>query len=151
MTRQFTGRHFFFIIVGGFGVVVAVNMLLLFSALRTFPGLEVTNSYVASQKFDRLAAAQRGLGWTAEGNYENGHLSLRLTDADGAIVRPQTLSVMIGRPATDHFDQFVELRPERDGYGLDIPLAAGGWQIRIEATAEDGTLFAQRLLVGGAR
>ena len=46
-----------------FGVIIAVNLTLAFNAVRTFPGLEVKNSYVASQSFDADRAAQNALGW----------------------------------------------------------------------------------------
>ena len=50
--------------VAAFGVIIGVNLVLALSAVRTFPGLEVKNSYVASQTFDERRAAQEALGWT---------------------------------------------------------------------------------------
>jgi hypothetical protein len=45
-------------------VIISVNLLLAFKAVSTFPGLEVKNSYVASQGFNDRKAAQEALGWT---------------------------------------------------------------------------------------
>ena len=52
--KELTGRHVFGIFAVGFGTIIAVNMVLAISAVRTFPGLEVDNSYVASQQFGRM-------------------------------------------------------------------------------------------------
>ena len=53
MTRRFTGWHFTAIITAFFGVVIAVNLTMAVFATRTFGGVVVENSYVASQTFDR--------------------------------------------------------------------------------------------------
>ena len=69
MIRRFTGWHMTAIMVGFFGVVVAVNLTMATLASRTFGGMVVDNSYVASQNFNRWldeARAQQALGWTAE-------------------------------------------------------------------------------------
>ncbi|HEU0223277.1 MAG TPA: FixH family protein, partial [Paracoccaceae bacterium] len=53
-----TGRLVLAVALGAFGIVIAVNLVLVFAATRTFPGLVVPNSYVASQDFDRSRVAQ---------------------------------------------------------------------------------------------
>jgi len=64
--RQLTGRHVLMIFVGAFTVIIGVNIALAYNAVRTFPGLEVKNSYVASQEFNTRRAAQVALGWTVD-------------------------------------------------------------------------------------
>lgn len=67
--KPFTGRHMTAILVAFFGVVIAVNITMATFATRTFGGVVVENSYVASQKYnDWLAAArdQEELGWTVK-------------------------------------------------------------------------------------
>ncbi len=66
MTKPFTGWHMATILVGFFGIVIAVNVYMARAAIATFGGTVVDNSYVASQEFnDWLAAArkQEQLGW----------------------------------------------------------------------------------------
>ena len=46
-----------------FGVIIGVNVVMATKAIGTFPGLEVKNSYVASQSFDKRRDAQEALGW----------------------------------------------------------------------------------------
>ena len=63
---RFTGRHLLLILVAGFGIVIAVNLFMAVMAMRTFPGLIVENSYVASQEFNKGLQAgrqQQQLGW----------------------------------------------------------------------------------------
>ena len=66
--KEFTGRHMLAIIVSFFGVIIAVNMTLVYFAVQSWSGLVVKNSYVASQKFNKTlekAALQRARGWTS--------------------------------------------------------------------------------------
>ena len=55
---ELTGKHVFAITAGAFAVIIGVNVLLAVKAVSTFPGLEVGNSYVASQGFNTRKAAQ---------------------------------------------------------------------------------------------
>lgn len=67
MTQRFTGRHMWMVMVGFFGLVIAVNFTMAWLASSTFGGTIVDNSYVASQKFNGWLAdarAQKQLGWT---------------------------------------------------------------------------------------
>lgn len=87
MRRTFTGWHAFFIISGGFLIVVAVNALLAVMALRTNQATVVDNAYIASQNFNAgLAAgkAQQQLGWTVTARAGAGRLTLQAVDARGA-------------------------------------------------------------------
>ena len=52
MAAPLTGRKVLLIAVVAFGVIIGVNVLMAVKAISTFPGLEVQNSYVASQVFD---------------------------------------------------------------------------------------------------
>lgn len=57
------------ILLAFFGVVVAVNLTMATLATRTFGGVVVENSYVASQQYNHWLAAARKqdrLGWTVE-------------------------------------------------------------------------------------
>lgn len=147
MTKQLTGRHVLMIFCGAFGVIISVNLLLAYSAVSTFPGLEVKNSYVASQQFDERKAAQEALGWTVRADASEGQVILRITDNDGNPVRVGALEAVVGR-ATHVAD---DMRPEFifDGaaYVAPITLADGNWNIRMTAQAENGTPFAQRVVL----
>lgn len=147
MTKQLTGRHVLMIFCGAFGIIIGVNLLLAWSAVSTFPGLEVKNSYVASQQFDERKAAQEALGWTVRADAAEGEVILRVTDAQGLPVRVGALDAVVGR-ATHVAD---DIRPEFifDGvaYVAPVHLADGNWNIRLTALAENGTQFSQRVIL----
>ncbi|WP_370272721.1 FixH family protein, partial [Pseudooceanicola nitratireducens] len=58
------GWHVLAGFTAAFGIIITVNLVMATQAIRTFPGLEVKNSYVASQEFDDRRAEQQALGWT---------------------------------------------------------------------------------------
>jgi len=143
--KPLTGRKVLAITVTAFGVILAANMTLLYSALGSFPGLEVKNSYVASQSFDRDRAAQLALDWTADVAYTQGRLTLAITGADGAPVTPRIVSAIVGRATHVKDDQILAFAPGPSGLVSPARLAPGNWQLRLVAEAADGTRFLQRL------
>ncbi|MGR3496188.1 FixH family protein [Citreimonas sp.] len=140
---ELTGRHVATLFVGGFSIIIAVNAALAVNAVRSFPGLEVPNSYVASQSFQARLEAQQALGWTATAGYEAGRLSVAISDADGRPVAPEDLSVHVGRPTEAKDDHDLALV---DG-AARIDLAPGSWRVDIAATAPDGTAFQKAIVL----
>lgn len=145
MVRQFTGRHMLIFALGMFGMIIAVNIVLAVKAVGTFPGLEVKNSYVASQSFDRDRTAQSALGWQVTPEYADGIFSLTIRDDQGRSVRPETLQVVVGRPTHVREDQSLVLIYENGVYWAPVDLAPGLWNVNVTATAGDGTAFRQRI------
>ncbi|MEM8869660.1 MAG: FixH family protein [Pseudomonadota bacterium] len=143
--KPLTGRKVFAITLGCFAVIFGANMALLYSALGSFPGLEVKNSYVASQSFDRHRAAQQALGWEASVSYAPGRIALRVTDRSGQMVTPRILSASVGRATHVKDDQQLAFGPSAEGMVSPARLSPGFWQVRLVAEAADGTRFAQRL------
>jgi len=145
MTRELKGWHVAVMFCTGFGIIIFVNLLLAYNAVRTFPGLEVKNSYVASQLFDANRAAQTALGWTVAVSYSGDQLRLEITDRDGAPVRADTLNASVGRATHVAEDATPEFSFDGVAYTATAPLIEGHWQIRLSARAADGTLFVQRI------
>lgn len=145
MTAPLTGRKVLLITVAAFGVIIAVNVFMAFKAVSTFPGLEVANSYVASQTFDADREAQEALGWAIEPAYENGVLSVVIRGAGGAPVEARDLSVLVGRPTSVRDDKTLTLAHDGGVYSAPVALGPGNWLLHLEAHAADGTLFRQRL------
>lgn len=142
---ELTGKHVLAITVGAFGIIIAVNVVMAVQAVRTFPGLEVANGYVASQTFDAERKAQQALGWTAVPDYRDGRLTLRLTDAEGLPAAVRSLDVLVGRTTASNDDQRPVLTRVAGVWEADLALARGKWMLKLEAVAADGTLFRQRL------
>lgn len=143
--KPLTGRKVLAISVGAFAVIFGANMALVYSAVGTFPGLEVDNSYVASQTFDDRATAQRALHWTPHLRYENGVFQLKFVDAEGAAVQPKTLSVRIGRPTHARDDRMAELSYADGVFSYDADLDFGKWFAYVDAEAADGTAYSARM------
>ena len=145
MTRELTGRHVAAIFGLGFGTIIAVNLTLAAQAVRTFPGLETRNAYVASQSFDAERAAQEALGWEVEATGQGGRLTLAIHGAE-TLPPPEEVSLRLGRRTFSAEDRELVLTATRDGYVADIAdVAPGAWALWIALPAPDGTVFRQRL------
>lgn len=141
---ELTGKHVLAITVSAFAVIIGVNVLLAYKAVSTFPGLEVDNSYVASQGFNARKAAQEALGWTMTPGYQDGRMTLAFLDRAGRPVAVSELQVLVGRTTEAKDDTFPAFTRNGDLYAADLPLAKGKWMVKVTATAADGTLFEQR-------
>lgn len=144
-TKELTGRHVFIITASAFAVIIGVNVTLAVKAVSTFPGLEVKNSYVASQTFDRDRAAQEALGWTVEARVEGEALRLSFRDREGNAFEPAHLRTTLGRATSVAQDRSPEYIFDGTALVAPVALRPGFWTLRLEATAEDGTPFRKRL------
>lgn len=145
--RELTGRTVFIWIASAFSLIIAVNIFMAYKAIKTFPGLETRNSYVASQKFDTSRAAQVALGWDVSAIIENQELLLTIVDADGLLVEVASLEATLGRATHVGEDQTPEFTFTSLGYVADALVANGNWNLRMVAVADDGTEFRQRVIV----
>ena len=145
--RPFTGRHMLLIMLGFFAVVLTANMTMVYFASHSWSGLVVKNSYVASQEFDSERKAQLALGWTLTPTYDQKlkELELAFTDADGNPVKVASLEVLVGRTTEAADDSYPEFARESGVYVAKADLGPGKWMMHVEARAEDGTRFHQRI------
>lgn len=144
---EFTGWHMLAVCVGAFGVIITVNLALAFNAVRTFPGLNVKNSYVASQEFDVRRAAQEALGWRVDVVAERDTLRVNITGQSGQPVEVESLTATVGRATHLKDDMTPEFQFDGAGYVAPAVLAPGKWAVRLDALAEDGTRFEQRIVL----
>ncbi|MEM6372692.1 MAG: FixH family protein [Pseudomonadota bacterium] len=145
--KEINGWHVLAIFGSAFGVIIAVNLTLAFQAVATFPGLETRNSYVVSQAFERERAAQEALGWAVSADVDGQELHLLIDDAIGPVVPHITLATL-GRATHVGEDITPAFRHDGTRFVADIPvLGAGNWNLRLAATAPDGTAFRQRVIV----
>lgn len=139
VARPFTGRHLLFIMLAFFGTIVAVNVTMAAFATRSWTGLVVKNSYVASQEFNGKAQAAReqdALGWTSKLDIGSGKLRFTLNDAMGGAVALKGGSATLYHPVSGLQDIHLDLQQDGSGaVAADIALADGGWIIEIAADA----------------
>ncbi|WP_210530017.1 FixH family protein [Rubellimicrobium arenae] len=140
-----TGPKAFAIFSSFFVVIIAVNVIMAYQAIHTFPGLEVENSYVASQSFDAEKKAQEELGWTARAAVRDGDLTLTLLGPDGQPVQGATVTAILGRATTETEDQTPAFTFDGQAWHAPVTVEPGRWHLRLSITALDGTLFEQRL------
>lgn len=151
--QQFTGRHMLMAMLGFFGVIVTVNVVMAVSASTTWTGLVVPNSYVASQEFQAkqdAAVRQRALGWHAELAFADGRISLTVVDGAGLAIELGKVTLQVNRPVGGHDDQQLVLaRSERGAYEAPLQLASGVWELNVTAaeTPEGPFALHERLVV----
>jgi nitrogen fixation protein FixH len=133
-TRELTGRAVLFWLIGFFGLVFAVNAVLVQAATWTFGGLETGSSYKAGLMFEReLASARRqeALHWRIGGTLvrdASGQAVLNVSarNAQGAPLTGLSAEARLAHPADARLDHVVSLSQ------------IGAGQFRGQATAQPG-------------
>ncbi|PBB39674.1 MULTISPECIES: FixH family protein [Mesorhizobium] len=136
-TREFTGRHMLLTILGFFGVVVAVNLTMAALASKSWTGLVVENTYVASQLFNKKAEegrAQAALGWTGNLTIARSEVRYSLSDATGKQVPVHGVKILFRHPAYEAKDKSVTLAfaSAQEFAGQDVP-EDGVWIVEVDA------------------
>jgi len=147
---ELKGHHVLAISIGAFGIIIAVNLTLAFNAVRTFPGLEVKNSYVASQSFDADRTAQTALGWQVEAWLEGDALYLEFLE-NGNPIQPKIEKAVFGRATSTQADQTPAFRVIEGRLVAPVDAGPGNWNLRVRARAENGTQFVQRIVVRSSK
>lgn len=143
--RPLTGRMALALFAGFFGIVFAVNGVMLVMALSTHSGLVATEPYRKGLRYnERIAAdeAQSRLGWTSDVEVSAGarRLVVRLADRDGRAVDGAKIVAVVGRPSTTREDMTLALAPESPGrYAGALPrLEAGAYVASLEVATGRG-------------
>ncbi|GGD25463.1 FixH family protein [Sinisalibacter lacisalsi] len=145
--KELTGRKVFLIFAGAFAVIIGVNVFMAYSAVGTFPGLAVKNSYVASQTFDQERKAQEALGWEASVALQDSDLVLDIIGPDGRAARVEEISATLGRATQRQDDRDLSFSQLAEGPHVAPvgELPPGKWELRFVATAVNGVPFRQRI------
>lgn len=135
--KEFTGKHMWLLVISFFGVIIAVNVGMATLAMRSWTGLVVDNSYVASQEFEekRLAhEAQRAAGWQPVLTYNAGAARLVIVDGADNPIDLGNVSIMLNRPVGGHDDKVLDLKRNADGsYEAAVDLPVGLWEATVTA------------------
>jgi nitrogen fixation protein FixH len=127
------------ILIGFFGVVILVNFTMAYFASRTFGGLVVENSYVASQKFNGWLAearAQQALGWQLDATRAaDGRVDLALASADLPMTDAR-ITALARHPLGRLPERTLAFRSEGDGHYRSVaPLPGGRWIVHLDVQA----------------
>jgi nitrogen fixation protein FixH len=151
--RPITGRFVLITFIAFFGVIAAVNAVMMTLAIRTMPGLDVTNGYVASQAMNSEIAAMRQQaerGWKADVSVvlRNGHASVgtHLKGQHGEPITGLAVTARLAHPAlarADHHADLIEISP--GSYRAEFSdIQPGAWTIVMEASRRGERVFASR-------
>jgi nitrogen fixation protein FixH len=137
--KPFTGRHMVLIMLGFFGVIIAVNVTMAVFAARTFGGKVVDNSYVATQRFNgwlESARRQQRLGWTETVRLA-GDRKVAVDVAAGAVpLLAAEVTAVARHPVGGTDDVMLTFRETRPGrYLSSTHLPDGRWQVQISIRA----------------
>jgi nitrogen fixation protein FixH len=150
--RSRPGWWYPYIYVGAFGVVLAVNLIFMASAVRTFSGLETEQAYDKGLDYNRvlaMAKEQEKLGWTVKADVlpkglsmTGGHdadIVLTFLDKDGRGVSGLAAMADFIRPTSRGHDRSVPLAEQGGGrYVVAASLPLGGqWQMHVTARLGD--------------
>jgi len=147
---EITGRMVLIGLLGFFGVVFAVNGLLVHEALSTFGGLETENPYRAGQMFEReVARAERqdAQHWQVEAKVTraaDGNANLRIVarDAAGAALAGLDAAARFERPTDRRLDRAVAVSEDAPGqFRGRAAIAAGQWDLVIELSRQGERMF----------
>lgn len=143
--KPFTGRKMLFTMLAFFGVITAVNAVMITFAVSGFGGLVTPNSYVASQQFERDRAVLKTQAihrWRIESRAATtgaGPSAVLLTIADesGAPLDAPTLEGWIGRPTHGRVDQAVAFTAVAPGlFRSHETFPRGAWRLTLFAPAQ---------------
>ena len=138
-SSTFTGKHMALVFIGGFGVVIAVNLVMATFAIGSFHGTVVDNSYVASQNYNgwlAKAEASKQLGWQVEASQRaDGRVVLGTTGVPAAAI----VAAEAERPLGEREATPLAFAPDGAGRWVsDKALADGRWRLRIAIEAPEG-------------
>lgn len=159
--RRQPGWWYPFIYVGVFGVVLAVNLVFMFSAIHTFSGLSTEQAYDKGLKYNEeieAAKQQQALGWsvTAEVNARArseqaphaADIVVTILDKDGKPVTGLDVKAAFVRPTSEGHDSGAMLSEQGAGRYVISPALSLGGQWEMTVSAHRGNLnyrFAQRI------
>ncbi|MBZ9846879.1 FixH family protein [Mesorhizobium sp. CA14] len=143
--REFTGKHMLISILAFFAVVIGVNITMATLARKSWTGLVVENTYVASQQFNeeaRKGRAQAALGWTGKLTVGSGEVRYRLVDSKGKPVPLHGVKMLFRHPAYEAEDEALTLAAvpggtpgDTDAFAVRHTPKDGVWIVEIDADA----------------
>jgi nitrogen fixation protein FixH len=156
MTRELKGWHVLVMMLGFFGITIAVNVALTIYAIDTFSGEDVPKPYLRGLEYNRTLEermAQTALGWNAtiEVIRENGGaaISAHIEDRNGDARSALSVAATLRRPTDAHFDRTIDLVAVGGGNyeAVASDLAPGAWDVIVRAKSSGVAFEAQRRVV----
>jgi nitrogen fixation protein FixH len=150
--REVTGRTVLICLLAFFGLIAAMNAVLIRLAVSTFGGVETENAYQAGLNFSREIAAaevQDGLHWqvkaTVSADPETTVVELVARDADGRPLAGLDASARLVHPTDRRGDIVVPLNERTTGmFHGQVAAAHGTWTLVIDLLRDGNRVFRSR-------
>jgi nitrogen fixation protein FixH len=142
----FTGWHMLGVLVAFFGTIITVNVIMAYLANSTWSGMLSSNTYVASQDFNKNAA--RAKEWAREGfrgsvALEAGRVRYRLEGPADMLEKIDHVDAIFHRPVGEKQDFKIELRRDGDVYTAPDTPPRGPWIVDLAAIDAGRVVFHQ--------
>lgn len=136
--KQLTGRRVFFYFLAFFLVIIIANIVFIYLALESRPGVVEESAYEKGLAYNKIIAQaekQQAMDIQQEASFSDGVLSWRLSDSSGKPIEDAEVSARFLRPTKEGFDFNVALSHKGGGLysaNIDAPLK-GEWTAKLEA------------------
>ena len=151
--RELTGKHVLICFVGFFGIVFAVNAVMVKAAMSTFGGVQTTSSYKAGLMFGQdvaRAEQQDALHWQVNGKLSrdgagNAVLDISVRDPKGVPVNGLAAQARLAHPADERRDHSIALNDASVGRFHGVTRAEPGqWELIVDLYRDDARVFRSR-------
>lgn len=150
--RPITGRMVLVALIGFFGFVTLVNIVMVRAAITTFGGVDTPSSYQAGLAFkaeEAEAAAQAARDWNVSAQIEptasGSSFSLDVRDAGGRPVTGADIAARLTHPIDERRDIAIRLSEAGAGtYFGRVSADPGHWTLDIEISKNGERLFRSR-------
>lgn len=147
--RRWTGWTVLCTLLGFFGVIFAVNGVMIYEALSTLTGVDTDSAYQAGLMYEQavaMAKAQDARHWRVDAKLTPSsggeRLDVSARDASGQPLADMQASAVFERPTDRRLDRSVVLVEDTAGrFHGDADVAAGQWDVVIELTRQGEQMF----------
>jgi nitrogen fixation protein FixH len=146
--RIITGRTVLFYLLGFFGVIFAMNIVMVRVALSSFSGVETESAYKAGLSFKNdvaAAHAQDARHWSVDASLQQGQTNrvvITARDDKASAIAGLKPEVRLAHPTDKRRDvplEFIELTPGQ--FQSLTPMPKGQWDLVIGLKRETETVF----------
>ena len=136
--RVITGRTVLTYFIGFFGIIFAMNFVMVRVAISSFSGVETESSYKAGLTFKNdvaAAQAQDALHWSVEADLQQGEaksIVITARDAKAQSLSGLTAQVLLAHPTDKRNDVAIDFVETSTGQFKSLsPLPQGHWDLVI--------------------
>ncbi|GHA86161.1 hypothetical protein GCM10009069_06710 [Algimonas arctica] len=146
--RELTGKHVLVMLLVFFGIIITVSIVFTTSAVKSFRGEDVKQSYRQGVDYNKTLAAraaQSEMGWQASINVTGTALDrtfiVSVADRAGLPLQGVAVTGRLRHPADSTLDRPLMFMPATDGLArADLSGLHGQWTVQATAENSDGAL-----------